>query len=52
MQVGEEVRKVTVERSLSFSAQDLAQAAGLTAPEQWQFADGGPDATATLSRKE
>ena len=52
MQVGDEVRTVTVAQVLTFTAEDLAQAAGLAGPEQWKFADGGPDATATLTRHE
>ena len=52
MQVGEEIRTVTVSRKITATAQDLAQAAGLDSPDQWKFADGGPDATATLVRSE
>lgn len=52
MNVGEEVRAVTIARTLSFSAPELAQAAALDHPDEWSFADGGPDATATLVRHE
>jgi len=52
MQVGEESRTVTVARKLAFSAQDLAQAAGLDNPDQWRFADSDADATATVTRTE
>ena len=52
MVLSDETRTVTVTRTLTFTAQDLAVAAQLDSVEQWQFADGGPDATATLSRKE
>ena len=52
MILSDEVRTVTISRKVTATAQDLAEAAGLDSPEQWKFADGGPDATATLVRTE
>ena len=39
-------------RTISFSASEVAQAAGLPNPDQYAFADGQPLATVTLERSE
>lgn len=44
MQVTHETRTITL------TAQDLAQIAGLPSPEQFQFPEGGQDVTAVIER--
>ena len=52
MEVTEQSRLTTVTIKVTLSAQDIAQSAGLNSPDQWAFADGGPDAMAVLTHTE
>jgi hypothetical protein len=44
--------KTTTQKTVLFSADELAQAAGLDEPGEWAFADGAAQQAAVLVREE